>query len=185
MASPQITLPPEMYATISGVLDQAATQRILAGFSAASQQAVLKIHIMFQSSGGAVGEGVCLYNFLRNLPIDLTIYNMGLVASVGVIAYLGAPKRKVNRSSHFMLHRTQTTAQSATTQALKAYVQSAVLFDKTTEAILRENIDMPAEMWTHFDHHDLWLSADDAVKFGIADEVADFAPPFGTTVYAL
>jgi ATP-dependent Clp protease protease subunit len=183
MATSQLILPSEMYATMSGILDQAAIQRILASFGMASQKGVVKMHVMFQSTGGAVGDGICLYNYFRNLPIDLTIYNMGAVSSIAVVAYLGAKKRKVNRHSHFSIHRTQTTTQSAPTDLLQAFVQSAVLFDQTSESILREHIDMPAEKWSHYNHNDLWLSADDAIKYG--DEIADFAPPLGTTIYTL
>src|SRR5579864_3060582 len=132
MTTSQVTLPSEMYATISGILDQAAIQRILASFSMASQKSVVKMHVMLQSTGGAVGDGICLYNYFRNLPIDLTIYNMGSINSIAVIAYLGAKKRKVNRFSNFSIHRTQTTVQSAPTDLLQAFVESALLFDKTS-----------------------------------------------------
>ncbi len=83
----------------------------------------------------------------------------------------------------FMIHRTQTTTQFANTQTVKAFVESAVLFDRSTEAILREHITMPEEKWLHFNHNDLWFSAEDAVKCGIAHEIGDFVPPAGTSLY--
>ena len=45
--------------------------------------------------------------------------------------------------------------------------------------------DRPPEKWSYFDHHDLWFSAEDAVRFGIADEIAEFDPPVGTTLFTL
>lgn len=182
----QANLPAEMYGTIAGVLDQAAVQRILGSFGFASQNGVLKAHVLLQSTGGGIGEGIALYNYFRGLQIDLTLYNVGSVSSIAVIAYLGARHRKVSNHAAFMIHRTQTTTQAANTQTIKAFAESAVLFDKSTEAILREHIkNLPAEKWAHFNHNDLWFSADDAVKFGIADEIADFAPPLGSKVYPL
>jgi ATP-dependent protease ClpP protease subunit len=44
---------------------------------------------------------------------------------------------------------------------------------------------MPRNKWAHFDHNDLWFSAEEAVQFGIADEIAEFAPPVGTKLYNL
>jgi ATP-dependent Clp protease protease subunit len=185
MATPA-NLPVELYGTISGILDQAAVQRILGSFGFASQNGVQKAHVLLQSSGGGIGEGVCLYNFFRTLQIDLTLYNVGTVSSIAVIAYLGARHRKVSKHGTFMIHRTQTTTQAANTQTVKAFAESAVLFDKNTESILREHItNMPAEKWAHFNHNDLWFSADDAVKFGIADGIAEFAPSGGTKIYPL
>ncbi len=141
---------------------------------------------MMQSSGGGIGEGVCLYNLFRTLSIDLTLYNSGTVASIAVVAYLGAKKRVVSPHGLFMIHRTQTTTSVAVnTQTVKAFAQSAVLFDKTTEAILREHITMPDEKWAHFNHNDLWFSAEEAVKYGIAHEIGDFAPPSGTSLYTV
>ena len=84
-----------------------------------------------------------------------------------------------------MIHRTQTTTESATTQTIKAFAESAVLFDGNTEGILREHVNMPEEKWAHFNHNDLWFSVEEAVKFGIADEIADFTPPVGTKLYHL
>jgi len=51
--------------------------------------------------------------------------------------------------------RTQTTTQAANTQTVKAFAESAVLFDKNTEAILRKHIHMPEEKWALFNHNDL------------------------------
>jgi ATP-dependent Clp protease protease subunit len=186
MTAPQTALPNELYGTISGVIDQPALQRILGGFGFASQNGVQTAHVLFQSTGGGIGEGIALYNYFRALQIDLTIYNVGSVSSIAVIAYLGARHRKVSRHGTFMIHRTQTTTQAANTQTIKAFAESAVLFDKNTESILREHIkNLPAEKWAHFNHNDLWFSAEDAVKFGLADEIADFAPPLGAKIFAL
>lgn len=184
MAAAALNLPTEVYATLTGTLDQTATQRILNSFSTASLNGVTKMHVLFQSSGGGIGDGVCLYNFFRSLQIDLTLYNVGTVSSIAVVAYLGGRHRKVSRHGTFMIHRTQTTTQAANTQTVKAFAESAVLFDKNTESILREHIkNMPAEKWAHFNHNDLWFSAEDAVKFGVADEIAEFMPPAGTRLF--
>lgn len=176
-------LPAEIYAVLAGPIDQPALQRILNSFSMCSLQGVERMHVLFQSAGGGIGEGVCLYNFFKTLSIDLTLYNAGIVASIAVVAFLGAKKRKTSRHAAFMIHRTQTTTQSANTQTVKAFVESAVLFDKNTEAILREHINMPGDKWKHFNHNDLWISAEEAVEFGVADAIEEFSPPPGTKLY--
>lgn len=86
------------------------------------------MHAVFQSTGGGIGDGICLYNVFKALSIDLTLYNTGHVASIAVLAYLGAKHRKVSRHAAFMIHRTQTTTQSANTQTVQAFAKSAVLF---------------------------------------------------------
>jgi ATP-dependent Clp protease protease subunit len=77
----------ELYAVFCGPIDGASAQRITQGIAAAMAQNVTHIHAIFQTSGGSVADGVFLYNYLRSLPIGLTLYNVGSVASIGVVAY--------------------------------------------------------------------------------------------------
>lgn len=58
-----------------------------------------------------------------------------------------------------------------------------VLDDERTEAIIREHVKFPPELWGQIEHHDIYVPGGEAVKFGLADEVAEFAPPAGVQVY--
>src|ERR1035438_7167886 len=95
--------PSELYAVFCGQIDQLSVQHIFAAVEEASRNSVKSIHILFQSSGGCVGDGVCLYNFFRVLPFDLTLYNVGSVQSIAAIAYLGAKHRKTSAHALFQL----------------------------------------------------------------------------------
>jgi ATP-dependent protease ClpP protease subunit len=174
------SLAPDLYAVLSGTLDSSAVPRILTSFGNASQNNVQYMHILFQSTGGGIREGIRLYNLFKNASIDLTFYNMGVVSSAAVIAYLGAKTRKVSRHATFMIRRTQTT-----NDTLEPPAEGAILFDKTAEAILREHINMPANRWAHFSRNDLWFSAEQAVKYGIAHEISDFAVPADAKIWTL
>jgi ATP-dependent Clp protease, protease subunit len=176
---------PEVYGVFAGPIDQAALQRIFNNFGSAQTNGIQRVHLLLQSSGGGIGDGVCLYNFFKTSTLDLILYNAGSVASIAVIAYLGAKKRKASAHASFMLHRTQTTTQFTNTQALKVLAESAIANDRITEAILREHITMPAEKWSSLDHNDLFITAEQSIEFGIAQEIAEFAPPPGTRIYSL
>jgi ATP-dependent Clp protease protease subunit len=175
----------EVFATFCGMIDHAAVQRIFSGFATGMGLGVKRIHLLFQSDGGVVGDGVCLYNYFRTLPIDLTLYNAGSVRSIATIAYLGAKGRKTSTHATFMIHRTATTPQSATATRLEAVTQSLSLDDRRTERILRDHLTLPVEMWAKLDHYELTFSAEEATKLGIAEEIAEFSPPVGARVYAL
>lgn len=183
MATP--AMPPETYIAFAGLIDQAALQRFFSAVNFAHQSNVEHIHLLLQSTGGGVGDGVCLYNYLRAMTIDLTIYNSGCVASIATIAYLGAKRRKVSAHASFMLHRTQSTLDHANTAALKAFLESSVLNDHLTEVILRTHIKMPAEKWAQLDNNDLFLTAEEAVEYGFADEIAEFSPPSAARIWSL
>jgi ATP-dependent Clp protease protease subunit len=182
-SAPLPPLPSEIYAVFNGPLDQEAVTRIFNGLTAASANSVKQFHLLFQSEGGGIGEGVTLYNLFRTLPFDLTLYNTGTVASIATIAYLGAKKRKASAHALFMIHRTETTTQFANTQTVKSLADSAVLNDQRTEAILRQHITIPSEKWHHFDLRDILFTAEEAVKAGISDEIREFSPPAGTRIF--
>jgi ATP-dependent Clp protease protease subunit len=144
---------------------------------------VKHVHLLFQTAGGYVGDGVFLYNLFRTIPIELTLYNAGQISSAGVVAYLGAKHRKTTRNATFMLHRSASNQQFATAAKLAHAAKSLILDDERTEAIVREHIKFPSELWDKIEHHDVYVSGEEAVKFGLADEIAEFAPPLGTQVY--
>ncbi|MFI5087423.1 MAG: ATP-dependent Clp protease proteolytic subunit [Terriglobales bacterium] len=138
METPPTQIPADVYGIFSGPIDQDGTQRLINNLTTASANNVKSVHIVFQCLGGGIGEGICLHNVFQTLPFELTLYNSGSVASIAVIAFLGAKRRKVSAYASFMIHRTQTTTQAANTQTVKAFAKSAVLFDENTEAILRK-----------------------------------------------
>jgi ATP-dependent Clp protease, protease subunit len=141
------------------------------------------VHVMFQSWGGFVGDGVMLYNLFRALTIDLSLYNAGQVASAAVIAYLGAKRRVATKSSIFMIHRSHSSPQFATAAKLGKLAENLNIDDKRSEDILKAHIKMPDELWKELEHHDLYSTGEEAVKFGIATELGDFTPAPGTQIY--
>ena len=171
--------PPEVFATFAGIIDQTAVQRIFFGISGAMASKVTRIHLLFQSTGGTVSDGVCLYNYLHRLPIEISLYNVGTVASVATLVYLGAKSRMTSASATFMLHRTQVSPQGATAERLQAFAKNVTLDDVRTEAILRDRLKLPDDLWDVHRVADLWLSAEEAVKYGLATEIGEF----GTQIF--
>jgi ATP-dependent Clp protease protease subunit len=183
--APITPLPPEVYGTFSSPINQDSVRNIFAAAAHASQNNVKHLHILFQSTGGSVPDGIALYNFLKTAPIEITLYNCGAVQSIAAIAYLAAKHRKTSARATFMYHRVTGTAQAAQANRLKFLAHTVTLDDQRLESIMREHIDMPNDNWTALDTSDLWFSADEAVKSKIADEIAEFAPPIGCQFYCL
>ena len=87
-ATPPSASSSTLYVTAAGIIDQAFLQRVFQGFAMASNANVQQIHLLFQSTGGTVADGIALYNYLRTLPIELHLYNAGTVSSIAVIVVL-------------------------------------------------------------------------------------------------
>lgn len=183
--TPPPKLPEEIYTMFCGGIDQATAQKIVASLTAASVNHVKHVHVLFQSAGGFVGDGVFLYNLFRTLPIELTLYNVGQLASAAVIAYLGAKRRKTSTRATFMIHRSTNSAQFATSSRLEHLAKGLILDDERTEGILRQHVKLPDELWGQLQFHDIYLSGKEAVDFGIATELGEFEPPAGAQVFNL
>jgi ATP-dependent Clp protease, protease subunit len=62
------------------------------------------LKILISSSGGAVEEGFSLYNFLRALPVNLTIHCVGSVDSIAMVVFLASDQRFCCPNSTFTFH---------------------------------------------------------------------------------
>jgi ATP-dependent Clp protease protease subunit len=172
----------EMYAIFCGDINLLNMHILTRGLTTAMGMNVSRLHLLFHTWGGIAGDGVYLYNLLRKLPLEVILYNTGQVASAGAIAYLGAKSRKTTANGIFMIHRAHNSPQGANASKLKSASDSLELDDARTEAILRDHIKLPDELWKQLEYHDVWISGTDAVKYGLADEIAEFSPPAGTKV---
>ncbi len=182
MAAPNPPLPPEVYVVFSGQINSESLTKMTNGMAFASGNNVRHVHLMFHSVGGFVGDGIALYNLFRALPFDLTLYNPGIVASIGTIAFLGARHRKVSPRAIFMIHRTQCNVVAQSAPSAQAIVDAAKIDDERTEAILRANLVLPDDSWAQYSGGmDVVFTAQQAVDAGFADEIADFSPPPDTT----
>ncbi len=97
--------PSEIWATLAGVVDLQMTQRIFAFFADALRTGVKTVHLLMHSSGGFVTDGVGLYNYVANLPIEVITYNAGGVSSIAVIVFLAGKKRVADETATFMIHK--------------------------------------------------------------------------------
>ena len=179
-----IQRPPDVYLAFCDFINQATVQRIMEKVTRAANIGAPAVHLFFQSAGGSVGDGIALYNFFRALTIDLTIYNPGAVQSVATIAYLGAAKRLTSEAAVFMLHRaTNQPMQPMQATALHVIAESVALDDRRMETILRSVAKVPEARFTLLDKYDVFVTAQEAVAYGIAHEVGDFLLPQGAQIF--
>jgi len=116
----------EVYVTLAGTIDTQLVQRAFTAISVAVNNQVGKVHLLIQSTGGQVDDGISLYNYLRNLPFELITYNCGSVASVAVVVFLAGYVRRASATAQFAIHKTSVAVPhgATATQLWKRRVQS-------------------------------------------------------------
>ncbi len=65
---------------------------------------VEEITLLINSPGGTVNDGIALYNFLKGVPIELTVHNIGQVDSIANIVFMAGKHRFAVPTSSFFFH---------------------------------------------------------------------------------
>jgi ATP-dependent Clp protease, protease subunit len=179
-----------VYGVFTGSIDTEAVQRIsqqLVKFTD-PRTAIESVHLLLHSPGGQIPDGVTLHNFFKAFPLKLTLYNAGNVDSAAVLAFLGAKDRRASRHAMFTIHRCSMTIDHGNCAAdLHQLVKMMRLEDDRTEAIYRaSNLRLTDEHWADFTNNkNLSFSAETALSIGLVQEIAEFSPPLGTTLFSL
>ncbi len=169
--------------TLSGDVNSDMVHRVFEAVSNMSESGIDTAHVLIQSNGGYVSDGLCMYNFLSNAPIKFVMYNGGAVASIAVILFLAGSERYASETARFMVHKSHATASpGARPDALNIIVEGLRADDARTESILRKHIELAPEQWAIHQYSDLHLTARDARTARMINEVADFAPPRGVHI---
>jgi ATP-dependent Clp protease protease subunit len=173
----------EGYFTLSGDVNSDMVHRVFEAVADMNNDGLETAHILLQSNGGYVSDGLCLYNFLANAPVNCVMYNGGAVASIAVILFLAGKQRYASETARFMIHKSHATASPGSRpDALNIIVEGLRADDARTESILRKHIELTPEQWGIHQYGDLHLNARDAKASGMIDDVVDFAPELFRTV---
>jgi ATP-dependent Clp protease protease subunit len=171
--------PKEGYFTLSGDVNSDMVHRVFEATSRMTEDGYDTAHVLVQSNGGYVSDGLCLYNYMANSPINFVMYNAGAVASIAVILFLAGTRRYASETARFMIHKSHATASPGSRpDALNIIVEGLRADDSRTESILRKHV----EQWGIHQYGDLHLNARDAKAAGLIHDVADFAPPKGASL---
>ena len=139
-------------------------------FLDSSDKTDITMHI--DSPGGSVKSGLSMVDVMQFINCDIRTVNTGMAASMGSVL-LGAGtkgKRSSLRFSKTMLHQTSGgtggNIQDARINFIEWEKTNKILFE-----LLGEFCDKSPEQVTEDASRDFWLSAEEAVEYGIIDEV--------------
>jgi len=139
-------------------------------FLDSSDKTDITMHI--DSPGGSVKSGLSMVDVMQFISCDIKTVNTGMAASMGSVL-LGAGtkgKRSSLRFSKTMLHQTSGGAggniQDARINFIEWEKTNKILFE-----LLGEFCGKTPEQVTQDASRDFWLSAEEALEYGIIDEI--------------
>ncbi|MCK5018477.1 MAG: ATP-dependent Clp protease proteolytic subunit [Candidatus Peribacteraceae bacterium] len=133
---------------------------------------IKELTIIVNSPGGSVSAGFALIDIMRGSNLKVNTVGIGMIASCGLLIFMAGRNRILTPNTSILSHQWSWAAWGKEHE-LFATVKE---FDLTKERILTHykkysklkikqinEILLPA--------HDVWLSSEDALKYGLCDEV--------------
>jgi ATP-dependent Clp protease protease subunit len=62
------------------------------------------LYFALSSPGGSVAAGITLYNFLKALPVEISMHNIGSVDSIATVIFMAGARRYACKHSRFLFH---------------------------------------------------------------------------------
>jgi ATP-dependent Clp protease, protease subunit len=130
------------------------------------------IHLYINSPGGSVTAGLAIYDTIQHVKSDVQTICLGQAASMAALILTAGTtgKRMVLPSSRVLIHQPWGGAQG---QARDIDIQSReiIRLKKMTIKYFAQHTGKTAEQIASDMERDLYMSAEDAVSYGIADSV--------------
>lgn len=130
------------------------------------------IKLYINSPGGSVYDGLAIIDTMDYIQPDVQTIGIGLQASMGaMLLSCGAKgKRFVLPNSRIMIHQPSSGTQGKITDQEIALKEGIYLKKKLAEIFAERTSKSLSQVEKDMDR-DNWMSADDAVKYGIVDGV--------------
>ena len=132
------------------------------------------IHLYINSPGGSITSGMAIYDTMQYIKCDVSTICMGMAASMGAFLLSSGAKGKryVLPNAEVMIHQPLGGAKGQATEILIAADHIKRTKDRLNK-ILAENTGKSVEEIFADTERDNWLTAEEAVAYGIADKIIE------------
>ena len=130
------------------------------------------IYLYINSPGGSVSAGLAIYDTIRYLKCEVVTICVGLAASMGafLLASGAKGKRKALPNSEIMIHQPSGGAYGQASD-VKIHADHIVKTRRKLNEILAERTGQPISVIEEATERDNFLSAEEALEFGLIDEI--------------
>lgn len=160
-----------------------AVDRFLRDLDDLKDKKNITVHI--NSVGGDLYGGIAIYNRLKALPGNVTTVNDGLAASAGSIIFQAGNTRKVHAGSNIMIHQAMGFLYgNYQTKDLKEAIKQLDAGNKAAVNVYAEASGREPEAMKAMLDKETWLTGQEAVDAGLADEVIGSDMPVSMSLTA-
>ncbi len=130
------------------------------------------IHLYINSPGGSITAGMAIYDTMQFIKCDVSTICVGLAASMGsfLLAAGAKGKRLSLPHSEIMIHQPLGGAKGQASD-IKIQADHILFIRNRMNGLLAEMTGQPIEVIERDTDRDNWMTAEDAVRYGIIDKV--------------
>jgi ATP-dependent Clp protease protease subunit len=136
------------------------------------------IHLYINSPGGSVTAGMSIYDTMRYVTCDVATYCIGMAASMAATLLAAGTKGKRNILPHaeVMIHQVLGGARGAATD-IEIRTRHLLRTKKIMNEILSHLTGQPLERVERDTDRDNFMTAREALEYGLVDQVLERLPP--------
>lgn len=154
------------------VNDQSASVIVAQLLLLESENTQKDVCLYINSPGGSVTAGMAIYDTMQYIKPDVSTICIGMAASMGAFLLAGGAKGKrfCLPNAEVMIHQPSGGAQGQATD-IEITARNIIRTKEKLNTLLALNTGKPYEDVCKDTERDCWLSADDALKYGIIDKI--------------
>jgi len=134
------------------------------------------IKLYINSPGGSVYDGMAIYDTIQYIKPDVQTIGIGLQASMGAFLLSSGTKGKrfALPNARIMIHQPSSGTRGKITDQ-EIMLKEGVYLKQRLNEILSKNTGQKISKIEKDADRDFWMSADEALKYGLIDEVIENA----------
>ena len=139
-----------------------------------SEDPTKDINLYINSPGGSVVAGMAIYDTMQYVKCDVSTICMGMASSMGAFLLAGGTKGKryALPNAEIMIHQPSGGAQGQASD-IKIVAEQILKTKQKLNKILAENTNQPIEVIERDTERDNYMSAEEALSYGIIDKVIE------------
>ncbi len=139
-----------------------------------SQDSEKDISLYINSPGGSVTDGMAIYDTMQYIKCDVSTICIGMAASMGAFLLSSGAKGKriCLPNAEVMIHQPLGQTQGQATE-FEIAAKHILKTKEKLNRIMAENCGRPIEDLMRDTDRDNWLTAEEALAYGLVDKVID------------
>jgi ATP-dependent Clp protease protease subunit len=138
----------------------------------ASEDPERDISLYINSPGGEVYSGMAIYDTIRSVPCDVSTISVGLCASFGTVLLTAGTKGKRYSLPNSTIHMHQPlSGTQGQASDIEIHAREVLRLQDALRQIIADSTGQSYERVARDTDRDFWLNAEQAVEYGLVDEV--------------